>query len=271
MCAAKTRVTHQVSSRSGVSQSSVPLEAGTLVVGDLHLDVANAEHGILFERWCASLQDLPRLVILGDLFEFWVGDHHLRVAGVDPVLGALRGLTEAGVAVDVIHGNRDYLLGPGFEAATGARVHPEGLVIGVGDERAGIVHGDELCIADPSYQRLRRILRSGPILGLQRSLPLAIQIPLAKALRGSSERSTSQKRRAQVEMVPGAAQAMGDDLGVGTLICGHAHAARDQDLEGLRWIVLDAWGGPLDGARFVGGDWTCVSSSSGLERPLATY
>ena len=58
----------------------VHLAPGTVVIGDLHLDLFDEAHAAPFAAWCAGL-DAPRLVILGDLFEFWVGRKQLRVPG----------------------------------------------------------------------------------------------------------------------------------------------------------------------------------------------
>ena len=93
------------------------------------------------------------LYILGDLFEVWVGDDEddPRLA---PVQAALAGLTRAGVPCSLMHGNRDFLLGPRFCAATGAaarRRRPCRLL----RQRGLLTHGDLLCIDDTRYMSLR--------------------------------------------------------------------------------------------------------------------
>jgi len=68
------------------------------------------------------------LYILGDLFESWVGDD---AADPDQItaMEALKSLTGSGVPCFVMHGNRDFLLGPGFCAMTGARLLPDPLIV----------------------------------------------------------------------------------------------------------------------------------------------
>ncbi|HIF40931.1 MAG TPA: hypothetical protein EYQ74_07525 [Planctomycetes bacterium] len=247
---------------------TIALPEGALAVGDLHLDVFDVERPRLFREWCEGLR-ATHLLILGDLFEFWVGRHQLGMPGTAEVVLGLQGLVERGVGVDVLHGNRDYLLGAPFEAASGVRVFPHGVrcVAGQGHERSVegtlFLHGDELCSADRSYQLLRRVLRSRPMRALQRGLPLSVQLRLARSLRRASTRSTSAKAMQQVQMVPETAASLASSSSSRTLVCGHAHCWREECAEALRWIVLDAWGGDRDAVQLRAGRWE--GTSSGIE------
>ena len=59
-----------------------------------------------------------------------------------------------------MHGNRDFLLGKRFCAETGAQLLADGTVVDLYGRRVLLMHGDTLCIDDPAYQRLRRIVRN---------------------------------------------------------------------------------------------------------------
>ena len=94
----------------------------TLFISDLHLTAGDTET----TRRFVELMDGParaarELYILGDLFEAWIGDDD-DDPGLRPALEALARLTSAGVPCLVMHGNRDFLLGPRFCAATGCRL-----------------------------------------------------------------------------------------------------------------------------------------------------
>ena len=52
----------------------IALPEGSLVVGDLHLDLEREEQVAGFVAWLAGLAGVPALVLLGDLFEYWIGD-----------------------------------------------------------------------------------------------------------------------------------------------------------------------------------------------------
>ncbi len=226
----------------------VELRPGSLVVADLHLDVEKAGGGAAFAKWLGGVHGAPRLIVLGDLFEFWVGPAQLGSTGAIEVTRALSSLSEAGTAIDIVPGNRDFLLERSFERASGSRVHPQGLV-GL-TERGGRVlflHGDELSTQDRGYQRLRRVLRSRVVRWAAPRLPFALARSLARSMRRTSKRTVAAKAPEVLEMQSAEAERRAEAAGATVLVCGHAHRSRDQRLAGgLRWIVLDAFGGARD-------------------------
>ena len=131
----------------------------TLLVSDLHLDGSLPEAIGQFETFLSGpVRAAEALYILGDLFESWVGDDD-----DDPdrarECAALRSLSDAGVACHVCHGNRDFLLGRGFEQRTGCRILADPTIVERYGERVLLTHGDALCVDDTSYQRLRSTVR----------------------------------------------------------------------------------------------------------------
>lgn len=249
----------------------VLLPPGTVVIGDLHLDLFEEGRSAPFARWCASLE-APRLIILGDLFEFWVGRKQLRVPGARVALGAMAELSSRGTPIDVLMGNRDFLLDRHFEGASGARVHREGLL---GEHEGGptlFLHGDELCTLDRGYQRYKRVVRASPVRWLATHLPFGVQRALAAKLRSRSVRSVAAKPLPTKSMQPQAADAFARTHGAQALVCGHAHVFRDDRLpSGARWSVIDGWEGHRDALVLSSdGSWTpCASSSLGGPRPGA--
>ncbi len=225
------------------------LTGGSLVICDLHLDPVGGEVLDAFVRWVEEL-DVPTLVILGDLFDVWVGPSQGRLEGSARVLTALKGLADRETAIEIIPGNRDFLMGANFEARTGARIHPDGFV-GLGaDQRVLFVHGDELCTKDHAYQRMKRVLRSGPMRWVALHLPLSVARWAAGRIRRVSTRSVPRKPAEEKSMQADACRQFAGEAGAGTLVCGHAHVFRDEELpSGPRWIVLDGWGGDQDALR----------------------
>jgi UDP-2,3-diacylglucosamine hydrolase len=242
----------------------VDLPPGTRVVGDLHLDVEQPKAVALFCAWLGSLSDCPRLVILGDLFEYWIGMAQAESEGGLLVLEAMRGRVAAGTEIDVIPGNRDFLLDGRFEARSGAKVRHEGFLGRLpGGERVLFLHGDELCIHDHSYQRLRRVLRSGPLLWLAPHLPTGLARGLARRLRRASKSAVAAKPGPQKQQMPEAAVEQLGRRKAQILVVGHAHRFRDEDLGSAgRWLVVDGFGGPRDQLR-VGADGDLLAESSG--------
>src|SRR5262245_7914554 len=74
--------------------------------------------------------------------------------------GLLRQLTAGGVRLYLMHGNRDFLLGERFCAATGAKLLADPSVHEIQGVRTLLMHGDTLCTDDLDYQNWRRIARS---------------------------------------------------------------------------------------------------------------
>jgi len=252
----------------------VPFEPGTRIIGDLHLDVgpgADPAGAEAFLDWLASLNDVPRLVILGDLFDAWIGPAHVTLAA--EVLGGLEALTRRGTAVDVIPGNRDFLLDAAFELRSGARLWPFGMV-GADPEHAGrggrllVIHGDELCTRDLAYQRLRRVMRSGPVSWAAPRIPRPVALWTARRLRRASIRAVGRKPAAEKEQQEAAVRDLASQHGCGTLVCGHAHVFRDEALPGgPRWVVLGAFGDGRDVLRVgVGGALSVLEAGARAPR-----
>jgi UDP-2,3-diacylglucosamine hydrolase len=222
----------------------IPLEPGTRIVADLHLDLSDAERSAEFLAWLAAQQRIPRLVVLGDLFDVWVGPGQERLPVGPLVLDGLSHLVARGTRLEILHGNRDFLLDWRFEARTGARVHERGIVGLASGSRILLIHGDELCTKDLGYQKLKRRIRSGPVRALARALPLTIATRVARKLRRSSMDALSVKLPEEKAMQSDACVELARLHRAGTVVCGHAHRFRDEKLpDGTRWIVLDAFGG----------------------------
>lgn len=132
-----------------------------LFISDLHLA---EERPAANERFIDFLEGRARsasaLYILGDFFEYWIGDDDLEEPFNAVIAGLLRALTREGVALFLMHGNRDFLLGEAFCRATGAALLPDPSVVQLEGEPTLLAHGDTLCTDDHDYQAWRRVARS---------------------------------------------------------------------------------------------------------------
>ncbi|MFT7677929.1 MAG: UDP-2,3-diacylglucosamine hydrolase [Planctomycetota bacterium] len=221
-----------------------------MVIADLHLNPEGDGVSRAFLDWLDALQ-APRLVVLGDLFDTWIGPKQRRIPGSAAVVEALGRLVARGVELHVVPGNRDFLLGADLEAWTGAEVHAQGLVIesSVGG-RSLLVHGDELCTLDLGYQAYKRRIQAPLMRRWLPRLPLGVLRKIAERLRANSERSVPRKGDQEKSMQADAALELLREAGAEHLICGHAHRYRDENSgsgeDALHWIVLDGWGGERD-------------------------
>jgi UDP-2,3-diacylglucosamine hydrolase len=219
--------------------------AHTLLASDLHLD-AGAPWAI--DAFLAFLEgparDADALYLLGDLFEAWVGDDDDDAANTRACEGLAK-LTGAGTRVYAMHGNRDFLLGEGFERRTGVKLLPDPVRLDLHGVPTLLSHGDVFCTEDLPYQELRDIVRQP---GWQRrflSLPLGTRRELASAARAGSKAHTERQIPVLMDVNADAVTAAMKATGARRLLHGHTHrpAIHQFDVGGVQCerVVLAPW------------------------------
>ena len=208
--------------------------AHALFISDLHLPPAASP---LRERFAAFLAGPARaasaLYILGDLFEVWIGDDAgLAEYGVERA--CLRALTKAGVPVYFQHGNRDFLVGKQFAAATGVQMLADPVTVELGGVATLISHGDLWCTDDQGYQRWRRFSRNGMVQAVYGALPRGWRERFAGRVRAHSDAGKQYKPADIMDVNDGAIRAAFRQHGVARMIHGHTHrpATHDYSIDG---------------------------------------
>lgn len=236
----------------------IPLPEGTLLIADLHLDGEDETGSSTAEflAWLAA-HPAPALVILGDLFDTWVGAGQAALPGSRRVLEALA--SHPARPVHLVPGNRDFLFDRGIGAAHGIEVHRQGaLGLLPGGGRVLLLHGDEFCTLDRPYQRMKLVLRA-----LRRPLawlPFSWARALGRRLRGTSTRALAAKPPAHMAMQDGVCLAAARVARADHVVCGHAHVAREVPLDtGGSWWVLGAFG------QGGGGPDVLLAGASGIQ------
>ncbi len=140
-----------------------------------------------FDAWRSHLLDTPAdaVLILGDLFEAWVGDDSRNCAFERDCVEVLR-QASGRKALAFMHGNRDFLLGEAMCQACGMQSLADPTVAQAWGQRVLLTHGDALCLADSHYQRFRREVRSQAWQRAFLALPLAERRERARAMRDAS-------------------------------------------------------------------------------------
>lgn len=180
-------------------------------------------------------QDGERLVILGDLFDFWFEYKHAIPKEHTDVLVMLRELVTRGIPVDYVSGNHDFWMGDYFEKQIGVRVHKDTLDFTYAGKRLFLTHGDGLAKADRGYRFLKRILRNPVNIWLYRKLPADWAIPLAKWVSGSSRNYTSRRDHTfEPDYEAYAAARLAD--GYNVVLIGHLHIPRSISMDGGTYI-----------------------------------
>ena len=138
-------------------------------------------------------KDGDRLVILGDLFDFWFEYKYAIPKEHHQVLFLLVALQKSGVRIDYISGNHDFWIDDYFSSQLGITVHRDEFDFEYGRYHIHCIHGDGLAKADRGYRLLKRVLRNRFNIWAYRKLPPDWAIPLAKFVSGSSRKHTSKR------------------------------------------------------------------------------
>ncbi len=217
----------------------------TLFISDLHLTQEQPETIRLFLEFLNNqANQAETLYILGDLFEAWLGDD-IILPEYTPVIEALRKLSNKGIAVKIMHGNRDFLMGNSFEEITGAELIPDPTVIELDGQQILLLHGDTLCIDDTPYQQLREQLRHPTWISEFLGKSAEERISFAKHLREKSKEATSKKEAYIMDVNAQAVEQVMKEHQVQLLIHGHTHRPAIHELQinnqSAQRIVLGDW------------------------------
>jgi len=228
-----------------------------LFISDLHLSEDRPQAN---ERFFSFLEETARgadsLYILGDFFEYWIGDDDLAYPFNAVIAGLLADLTRSGTTLYFMHGNRDFLIGERFCRATGARLLDDPTVIDLAGEKTLLMHGDTLCTDDLDYQNWRRTARSP---AWQRAFLAKSLDERRKEAGGMREQSKQAVQTKPPEITDVNALAVREAMerhGVKRLIHGHTHRPGRHRValaagDGERWVLPD-WYDP-GGFLEVGG------------------
>lgn len=225
-----------------VATAVAPL-VNPVFIADLHLAPNKPATLARFARFMQ--EDAPRyaeLVILGDLFEFWVGDD--TAAQAAPVIALLAAAAQRGQRVLLMHGNRDPLLGRDFERATGGVLLADPIVVDVTGTPTLLAHGDAWCTLDVAYQQFRAMARNPDWQRAVLAKSIEERIAMARGARAESESAKSMKAMDIMDVTPEVVEAAMLAAGVTRLIHGHTHrpAAHEFRRDGRkfeRWVLPD--------------------------------
>ncbi len=216
-----------------------------LFISDLHIDAtrpAITEQFIEFLRTEARSADA--LYILGNLFESWVGDDAADAVQA-AAIAELKSLTAGGVPCFVMHGNRDFLLGQQFCAASGSHLLADPLIVTLYGEPVLVMHGDALCSDDRAYQRLRATVRDADWQRQFLALSVAARRALAGAARVGSQAHTAAMEYAITDVNADSVAVALRSAAAATLLHGHTHRP------GIHPLTVDG----RACTRIVLGDW----------------
>lgn len=218
------------------------LPPGPLVVWtDLHLRRDAEPEIAAFAEQVDGVPHATTLLILGDLFDAWTGPETARPEAFAPLRTVFARRAAAGAATWLLRGNRDVLMTPGQARSLGVEL-ADRVTAEVDGTLVLFSHGDEACLNDRPYQRLRRALRHPLVRGTLRLIPAPGRRRLGRWMRGRSTAAIARKPLDAMALDLAAADralaAAGAEIGV----IGHLHEEAEHALpSGRRLLVRPAW------------------------------
>lgn len=214
----------------------------TYFLSDLHLKPERLDLAMAF--WAFLQNQAPaadQVYILGDLFEYWIGDDAASMIGAEPVLSAMQVLSQQ-TECFFIAGNRDFLVGEQFIQESGFKLLPDETVIDLYGTPTLILHGDSMCTDDTAHMQFRQDFVTNE---QQRNEFLALsindRIEQAQAARAQSNEHKSEISMEIMDVTPAAVDAAFETYSVKQMIHGHTHrqAVHQHSNECTRYVLGD--------------------------------
>jgi UDP-2,3-diacylglucosamine hydrolase len=226
-----------------------------IFIADAHLRNPEDENYCLMLRFLSELPGkTDRLFILGDFFEFWIGDSPESFPHYRPLVHLLEQVTSRGIELFFVEGNHDFHLGGYFRKAFHAKVFPDAATLEMDGKRFFLCHGDLINAEDRGYRLLRAIFRNPLTRQLVRLLPPAVPAFIASVLGKQSKKSHVAKASrwdysSMIRKFAGERFVAGDDV----VVTAHFHRpliekSGERTLLALGdWITEFSYGEWLDG------------------------
>lgn len=254
-------------SQPSIAQKAQP-EQVALFVSDLHLHESLPKTTAAFFHFLTTTALQARqLYVLGDLFEYWAGDDDIGTPYNRKVVDALRALSDAGVALFWMAGNRDFLVGEAFGLATGMTLLPDPHVAHIAGQELVLMHGDAQCTDDTGYMAFRTQVRNPAWQREFLAMPLAQRKAMIEGMRGQSRQAQQSKSYDIMDVNQPAIAAVFDASHTSIMIHGHTHRpARHEYRQGenirVRHVLPD-WDCDTEQAR---GGWLALSQDGLIRR-----
>lgn len=220
-------------------------------IADIHL---NNNEPVITTGFLHFLNQLPahcELYILGDLFDYWIGDD-LADELQQQIASALQQLTNRNIKSYFIHGNRDFLLGKHYAKISHIQLLPDICQLMHQQQNLIILHGDQLCTDDLAYQQFRKKMHNKWLQKLFLVLPRFYRHKIANKLRNKSQQHNQTKADYIMDVNQQTVETVMQNYQTTIMIHGHTHkpATHQFQLNGkpATRIVLGAW---HDGINYI--------------------
>lgn len=215
----------------------------TFFISDLHLSKNTPNVALLFQYFVSNIMKPgDTLVILGDFFEYYLGDD-LIDSVQEGALMKLKRLQEQGSKIFFMPGNRDFLIKKNALTPYKIELLIDPCLFKIFGKRILLVHGDHLCTKDIKYQHYRKLSHHFFIKWLFLHLPKKIRIQIAETIHSKNPHSGLIKDP-QYDLADATPDAINREIKKyqpDLFIYGHVHKMTTQLHETTLRMVLGDW------------------------------
>jgi UDP-2,3-diacylglucosamine hydrolase len=212
-----------------------------LVASDAHLGGSTPDQERAFLAWLDHAAcEASRIVLNGDLFDFWFEYRTGTTKGHDAVLGSLRRIVDAGVPVTLMGGNHDWWGGAYLREKIGVEFLQEPVVREIAGRRTLLAHGDGLGRGDVGYRALKGVLRSGLTRMAFGALPPTLGDRIARGVSRTGHQwdvYTEGHLARSAELEAWAREQLRARSELDLILLGHTHVPLLREVEPGRWYA----------------------------------
>ncbi len=251
-----------------VSTVKAQHEMVALFISDLHLHAALPRTTqAFFDFLHQHAMQARQLYLLGDIFEYWAGDDDISSPFNQSVIAEIRTVSDAGIDVFWIAGNRDFLVGADFAKASGATFLPDPFVAKIAGHRITLTHGDAQCTDDLAYMAFRSQVRERSWQTQFLAMPLAQRKTIIEGLRNGSRHQQQNKSQTIMDVNAAAVDSLLNSNGTSIMIHGHTHRpachiVAHGDHPHIRYVLPD-WECDIPLQR---GGWIGIDTTGAIRR-----
>ena len=211
-------------------------------ISDIHLEPIENNRTLAFNNFLEKASDrYEALYILGDLFEYWIGDDEDNLT-ISNIKKNLSRLADQGVSLFFIHGNRDFLIGNKFASDTNIKILDDMHIINLNNKKIMLSHGDAFCTDDTDYQKFKNETRNSSWIKSFLKKPLDERLFIADDMRSKSKSANSNKPENIMDTNPKAIEESVIKNEIDILIHGHTHRPEVKYFaNGSVKVVLGSW------------------------------
>lgn len=238
------------------------------ILSDLHLKKDRDEKSLIFLDFLKSLyhgdRPVSHLVLLGDIFDLWIGGHSVFIERWQEHLDILRKLVhEKKIELIYLEGNHDVHISPYWQGRLGAQVFTEPVSLFIKPFKIHFEHGDLINQEDLNYLKYRSIIRSAPLRFLGLNLPGFFWDQIGNYLSKKSGEHSRQMRADKIDQLLKMLHRHSDQLAQTSdapdyIFTGHFHIRDEYEMSAngkkVRSINLGSWLGDKTQAYYLNSD-----------------